>query len=163
MNIQEYVKEMSRVFESNNDYDELPGKGKSEFPSVQQFCFEDWILFSIDRAALVGKYAVKKLDQISGSDVKRIAAHDQAIVLAGQRDYKNHSYKIYFDAAFGGINRHILTIDDEWAQVECNFSSLMAFADYVAERHDADVEKLKGEDLLQVSWFKDACLKCNCQ
>lgn len=150
MNVKEYVKEMARVYESKDDYE----------VTDSSFCFEEWKLFPIDRLSLVKKFTVKNLDQLSGSDVVRIANHDPAIVLAGQRDYKGHSYKIYFDAAFGGMNRHILTIDEEWAQVELNFSSLMAFADYVAERHDEDIQKLKGEDLLQISWANDACLTC---
>ncbi len=153
MDIHGYITAMSRVFESNDDYE----------PDCSKICFEDWMLFPFDRASLVEKYAVKTLDQVAGSDVERIANHDPAIVLAGQKEYKNHSYKIYFDGAFGGINRHILTIDDQWAQVESNFSSLMAFADYVAERHDKDVQKLQGEDVLQISWFNESCLNCrNC-
>lgn len=106
---------------------------------MNSFCFENWRLFSVDKASLIEKYAVKNIDQVSGSDVERIAEHDPSIVLVGQRDYKNHSYKIYFDAFFGGMNRHILTVDDFWAQVEMNFSSLMAFADYAAENDDEDV------------------------
>ncbi|MBQ0052146.1 MAG: hypothetical protein KBT11_08820 [Treponema sp.] len=147
MDVQGYIKAMARVFESNDDY-------------APAFCFEDWQLFSVDRAVLVKEYAVSNLDQLGGSDVERIAKCDPAIVLVGQRDYKNHSYKIYFDGAFGGINRHILTIDGEWVQVECNFSSLMAFADFVAERHDEDIQKLKGGETLQISWLNEACLNC---
>lgn len=127
------------------------------------FFFENWKLFFVDKAALIEKYAVKNLDQVEGSDVERIANHDPAIVLVGQRDYKNHFYKIYFDGAFGAMNRHILTIDDVWVQVELNFSSLMAFADYVAERHEEDIQKLKSGEKLEISWFNEACLKCgNC-
>ena len=78
---------------------------------MNSFCFENWRLFSVDKASLIEKYAVKNIDQVSGSDVERIAEHDPSIVLVGQRDYKNHSYKIYFDAFFGGMNRHILPVD----------------------------------------------------
>lgn len=125
---------------------------------MNSFGFENWRLFSVDKASLIEKYAVRNLDQLGGSDAERIADHDPSIVLVGQRDYKNHSYKIYFDASFGGMNRHILTIDDVWVQVELNFSSLMAFADYVAERHDEDVQKLKDGETLQISWFDESCL-----
>lgn len=125
---------------------------------MNSFCFENWRLFSVDKASLIEKYVVKNIDQVSGSDVERIAEHDPSIVLVGQRDYKNHSYKIYFDASFGGMNRHILTIDDVWVQVELNFSSLMAFADYVAERHEEDIKKLKDGETLQISWFDESCL-----
>lgn len=125
---------------------------------MNSFCFEEWILYPVDKVSLIEKYVVKNIDQVSGSDVERIADHDPSVVLVGQRDYKNHSYKIYFDASFGGMNRHILTIDGDWAQVEMNFSSLMAFADYVAERHDEDVQKLKDGETLQISWFDESCL-----
>lgn len=159
MDIQGYIKEMARVYESSDDY-EVQNESNV---LVMPFCFEDWKLFSADRASLIEKYAVRKLDQVGGSDVERIANHDPAIVLVGQKDYKNHSYKIYFDGAFGGMNRHILTIDDVLVQVELNFSSLMAFADYVAERHDEDAQKLKNGEKLKISWFNEACLKCgNC-
>ncbi|MCQ2248950.1 MAG: hypothetical protein MJZ50_08045 [Treponema sp.] len=156
MNIQGYIKEMARVYESGDDYE---AQGESNV-LVVPFCFEGWKLFAADKALLAEKYAVRNLDQLGGSDAERIANHDPAIVLVGQRDYKDHSYKIYFDGAFGGMNRHILTIDDVWVQVELNFSSLMAFADYVAERHDEDVQKLKGGETLQVSWLNEACLNC---
>lgn len=156
MNIQGYIKEMARVYESGDDYE---AQGESNV-LVVPFCFEGWKLFAADKALLAEKYAVRNLDQLGGSDAERIANHDPAIVLVGQRDYKDHSYKIYFDGAFGGMNRHILTIDGVWVQVELNFSSLMAFADYVAERHDEDVQKLKGGETLQVSWLNEACLNC---
>lgn len=151
MDIQGYIKEMARVYESADEY-EVQNESKV---LMMPFCFEEWKLFAADKVSLIKKYAVRKLDQLGGSDVERIANHDPAIVLVGQRDYKNHSYKIYFDGAFGGMNRHILTIDDVWAQVELNFSSLMAFADYVAERYDEDVQKLKNGETLQISWFDD--------
>lgn len=156
MNIQGYIKEMARVYESGDDYEAQDELNVLRMP----FCFEEWKLFSVDKVLLAEKYAVRNLDRLGGSDAERIANHDPAIVLVGQRDYKDHSYKIYFDGAFGGMNRHILTIDDVWVQVELNFSSLMAFADYVAERHDEDVQKLKGGETLQVSWLNEACLNC---
>lgn len=162
MDIQGYIKEMARVYESSDDY-EVQNKSNVLVMPASAFCFEDWKLFFVDKALLIEKYAVKKIDQLGGSDVERIANHDPAIVLVGQRDYKNHSYKIYFDGAFGGMNRHILTIDDVWVQVELNFSSLMAFADYVAERHEEDIKKLKSGEMLQISCLNEACLKCgNC-
>lgn len=162
MDIQGYIKEMARVYESSDDY-EVQNKSNVLVMPASAFYFEDWKLFFVDKALLIEKYAVKKIDQLSGSDVERIANHDPAIVLVGQRDYKNHSYKIYFDGAFGGMNRHILTIDDVWVQVELNFSSLMAFADYVAERHEEDIKKLKSGEMLQISCLNEACLKCgNC-
>lgn len=151
MDIQGYIKEMARVYESADEYDVQNESNVLRMP----FCFEEWKLFAADKVSLIKKYAVRKLDQLGGSDVERIANHDPAIVLVGQRDYKNHSYKIYFDGAFGGMNRHILTIDDVWVQVELSFSSLMAFADYVAERYDEDVQKLKNGETLQISWFDD--------
>lgn len=162
MDIQGYIKEMARVYESSDDY-EVQNKSNVLVMPASAFYFEDWKLFFVDKALLIEKYAVKKIDQLSGSDVERIANHDPAIVLVGQRDYKNHSYKIYFDGAFGAMNRHILTIDDVWVQVELNFSSLMAFADYVAERHEEDIKKLKSGEMLQISCLNEACLKCgNC-
>lgn len=162
MDIQGYIKEMARVYESSDDYEAGKESNVLVMPA-SAFYFEDWKLFFVDKALLIEKYAVKKIDQLSGSDVERIANHDPAIVLVGQRDYKNHSYKIYFDGAFGGMNRHILTIDDVWVQVELNFSSLMAFADYVAERHEEDIKKLKSGEMLQISCLNEACLKCgNC-
>ena len=154
MDIQGYIKEMARVYESSDDYE---AQGESNV-LVMPFCFEEWKLFAADKVSLIEKYAVKNLDQLDGADIERIANHDPAIVLVGQRDYKNHSYKIYFDGAFGGMNRHILTIDDVWVQVELNFSSLMAFADYVAERHEEDIKKLKDGESLQISWFDESCL-----
>ncbi len=125
------------------------------------FCFEGWTLFYVDKDLFVKKYAVRNLDQLGGSDAERIAKCDPAIVLLGEKSYKKHTYKIYFDGAFGGCNRHILTIDDVWAQVEMNFSSLMAFSDYVAERHEEDIQKLKSGEKLEISWFNEECLNCN--
>lgn len=151
MDIQGYIKEMARVYESSDDYEVQNKSNVLRMP----FCFEEWKLFSVDKTSLIEKYAIRNLDQLGGSDAERLANHDPAIVLVGQREYKNHSYKIYFDGAFGGMNRHILTIDDVWVQVELNFSSLMAFADYVAERYDEDVQKLKNGGTLQISWFDD--------
>lgn len=162
MDIQGYIKEMARVYESSDDY-EVQNKSNVLVIPASAFCFEDWKLFFVDKVSLAERYAVKNLQWLGGSDVERIANHDPAIVLVGQRDYKNHSYKIYFDGAFGGMNRHILTIDDVWVQVELNFSSLMAFADYVAERHEEDIKKLKSGEKLEISWLNEACLKCgNC-
>ena len=154
MNIQGYIKEMARVYESSDDYESGNESDVLVMPA-HTFCFEDWKLFSVDKTSLVKKYAVRNLDKLGGSDVERIANHDPAIVIVAQRDYKNHSYKIYFDGAFGRMNRHILTIDDVWIQVELNFSSLMAFADYAAERYDEDVQKLKNGKTLLISWFDD--------
>ena len=158
MDIQGYIKEMARVYESSDDYEAGKESNVLVMPA-SAFCFEDWKLFFVDKVSLAERYAVKNLQWIGGSDDERIANHDPAIVLVGQRDYKNHLYKIYFDGAFGGMNRHILTIDDVWVQVELNFSSLMAFADYVAERHEEDIQKLKNGEMLQISWFDDSCVK----
>lgn len=125
---------------------------------MNSFYFEGWTLYPIEMKEKISKYSVN-INELKGSDDERISNQDPSIVLVAQRNNNNHTFKVYFDSAFGYLNRHVLTIDDKWAQAMENFSSLMAFADYVAANEEAIAPLLKGEKL-QIAWLDDSCLHC---
>ncbi|MBQ0166585.1 MAG: hypothetical protein KBT02_05715 [Treponema sp.] len=97
-------------------------------------------------------------------DQERISENDPMLRIVASRDYVGHTAKIYLDYGWAvhpdGTGRHILTIDDQWVQVEESAILLMAYADRVCtvdneECREEYVSRCKDGELQTVAFLDD--------
>lgn len=103
---------------------------------------------------------------LPSGDKERLKKSDKLLRLIAEKKAQNpkvgveHHFKIYFDWAYAGVNRMLLTCDGESLDCQMELGLLMAEADYlIHSEHLGSFERMKNDPLV-LMFITDKCLNC---
>ena len=127
---------------------------------------DDWTFYSNDTPP--DEYVEKKdiTEVLPSGDKERLKKGDKLLRLIAEKKAQNpkvgveHHFKIYFDWAYAGVNRMLLTCDGESLDCQMELGLLMAEADYlIHSEHLGSFERMKNDPLV-LMFITDKCLNC---
>lgn len=143
--------------------------------TVASLTLDGWTFYANDTPPAEYEAFLKNIERIKAeggdttqaflpADEERIKTDDALYKLIAETKVRNqqseHHFTIYFDWAYAGANRMVLTCDGEWICVDQSLGSLMAVADrLLATENSGSFDRIKKESLA-LMWLTDKCLFC---